>query len=155
MFGSRKPRPAPASGVVELNRPDGGFELCMSDSTAGISALRSHVHFVRGSPVQFAAILPGDGVAEAIVTPLATVVDPYLNLFRGIIPPLGGIDFSPILAFVVLDLFTNSAAALPAEMDEQGRLKEQPRARLNLKQAWQRRMEATAARRAAQQQQQQ
>lgn len=52
-------------------------------------------------------------------------------------------------------LFTNSAAALPAEVDEQGRLKEQPRARLGLKQAWQRRMEATAARRAAQRQQQQ
>lgn len=50
-------------------------------------------------------------------------------------------------------LFTNSAAALPAEVDEQGRLKEQPRARLGLKQAWQRRMEA--ARRAAQRQQQQ
>lgn len=31
----------------------------MSDSTAGVSALRSHVHVVRGSPVQFAAILPG------------------------------------------------------------------------------------------------
>lgn len=27
-----------------------------------------------------------------------------LNLFRGIIPPLGGIDLSPILAFVVLDV---------------------------------------------------
>ena len=74
------------------------------------------------------------------MTPLATICDPYLNLFRGIIPPLGGtIDLSPILAFVVLDvrllcpyhddndndtvmilvllqLFTNSAAALPAEM---------------------------------------
>ena len=41
---------------------------------------------------------------QAIVTPLATVVDPYLNLFRGIIPPLGGIDLSPILAFVTLDV---------------------------------------------------
>ena len=29
----------------------------------------------------------------------------YLNLFRGIIPPLGGtIDLSPILAFIVLDV---------------------------------------------------
>jgi YggT family protein len=42
---------------------------------------------------------------QALVTPLATVCDPYLNLFRGIIPPLGGtIDLSPILAFVVLDV---------------------------------------------------
>lgn len=53
---------------------------------------------------------------QAIVYPLATLCDPYLNLFRGIIPPLGGtIDLSPILAFIVLDLFSNTAAALPCE----------------------------------------
>ena len=34
----------------------------------------------------------------------STICDPYLNLFRGIIPPVGGIDFSPILAFVVLNV---------------------------------------------------
>ena len=34
-----------------------------------------------------------------------TLCDPYLNLFRGLIPPLGGtIDLSPILAFIVLDV---------------------------------------------------
>jgi hypothetical protein len=60
---------------------------------------------------------------EFIVGPLSTVTDPYLNLFRGIIPPLGGtIDLSPILAFVTLDLFTNAAAALPAEVDAEGNL---------------------------------
>ena len=37
-----------------------------------------------------------------------------LNLFRGIIPPLGGIDLSPILAFVVLDVSLPAAARLPA-----------------------------------------
>ncbi|EFN57406.1 hypothetical protein CHLNCDRAFT_20845 [Chlorella variabilis] len=148
-----------------------------------LGALGRSVHFVRGTPVQFAAIIPGDGVAEvvltsglssflqlynaaligrlilswfpaapqAIVSPLATVVDPYLNLFRGIIPPLGGIDLSPILAFIVLDLFTNTAAALPAEVDEQGQLRKPAAA----KNAWQRRMAASAERRRLQRQQQQ
>ncbi|KAI4380295.1 hypothetical protein MLD38_006501 [Melastoma candidum] len=52
----------------------------------------------------------------AIVSPLSTLCDPYLNIFRGIIPPLGGsLDFSPILAFIVLNAFTSTAAALPAE----------------------------------------
>ena len=37
-------------------------------------------------------------------TPCSTICDPYLNLFRGIIPAIGGIDLSPILAFVVLDV---------------------------------------------------
>jgi hypothetical protein len=37
--------------------------------------------------------------------PCSTLCDPYLNLFRGIIPPLGGtLDFSPILAFVLLSV---------------------------------------------------
>ena len=31
-------------------------------------------------------------------------VEPYLAIFRKIIPPLGMIDFSPIIAFIVLDL---------------------------------------------------
>lgn len=37
---------------------------------------------------------------------LSQITDPYLNLFRSIIPPLGGIDFSPILAMMVLQLIS-------------------------------------------------
>jgi YggT family protein len=33
---------------------------------------------------------------------LSQVTDPYLNLFRSLIPPMGGIDFSPMLAFFAL-----------------------------------------------------
>jgi YggT family protein len=33
---------------------------------------------------------------------LSRLTDPYLSLFRGIVPPLIGIDISPILAFVLL-----------------------------------------------------
>jgi YggT family protein len=47
----------------------------------------------------------------------STICDPYLNLFRGIIPPIGGtIDLSPVLAFLALNVFTNAAQALPAEI---------------------------------------
>ncbi|KAL3655800.1 hypothetical protein CASFOL_000196 [Castilleja foliolosa] len=52
----------------------------------------------------------------AIVSPLSTICDPYLNIFRGVIPPLGGLDLSPILAFLILNAFTSAAAALPAEL---------------------------------------
>jgi YggT family protein len=65
--------------------------------------------------------------------------------------PAAGIDLSPILAFVVLDLFQSSAAALPAEIDENGQLKQPARAG----NAWQRRMQATAERRRLQREQQQ
>jgi len=36
---------------------------------------------------------------------IAFYVDPYLNIFRKIIPPIGGVlDISPILAFFALQL---------------------------------------------------
>lgn len=51
----------------------------------------------------------------------STLCDPYLNIFRGVIPPLGGtLDLSPILAFLVLNAFTSTAAALPAELPPTG-----------------------------------
>jgi len=59
---------------------------------------------------------------QQIVYPLATICDPYLNLFRGIIPPLGGLDLSPILAFTALNFFTSTAAALPAQIDGDGNI---------------------------------
>lgn len=36
---------------------------------------------------------------------LKSITDPFLNIFRNIIPPIGGmLDISPILAFIVLQL---------------------------------------------------
>lgn len=35
---------------------------------------------------------------------LGRLVEPYLGLFRRIIPPLGMIDFSPIIAIIALSL---------------------------------------------------
>ncbi|MXW39683.1 MAG: YggT family protein [Synechococcus sp. SB0668_bin_15] len=39
-----------------------------------------------------------------LLAALASVTDPYLNLFRGLIPPIGGLDLSAILAFLALTL---------------------------------------------------
>lgn len=35
---------------------------------------------------------------------IAFYTDPYLNLFRRIIPPLGMLDISPIIAFIALSM---------------------------------------------------
>lgn len=43
---------------------------------------------------------------------LAQLTDPYLNLFRSIIPPLGGIDLSPMLAIIVLQLLNSFVAGI-------------------------------------------
>ncbi len=33
---------------------------------------------------------------------IRSVVDPFLNIFRGIIPPIGMLDISPIVAIILL-----------------------------------------------------
>eukprot|EP00594_Rhizosolenia_setigera_P009002 CAMPEP_0178955172 /NCGR_PEP_ID=MMETSP0789-20121207/9443_1 /TAXON_ID=3005 /ORGANISM="Rhizosolenia setigera, Strain CCMP 1694" /LENGTH=115 /DNA_ID=CAMNT_0020636745 /DNA_START=304 /DNA_END=651 /DNA_ORIENTATION=+ len=48
--------------------------------------------------------------------PVFGITDPYLNLFRGLIPPIGGLDLSPILAFFALNAATTATAALGAEV---------------------------------------
>jgi YggT family protein len=35
---------------------------------------------------------------------VSSITDPYLNAFRGLIPPIGGLDLSAILAFLALNL---------------------------------------------------
>jgi YggT family protein len=55
--------------------------------------------------------------------PVFQITDPYLNLFRGIIPPIFGLDLSPILAFVTLNLLQSSAVSLAAEVSEEMKLR--------------------------------
>jgi YggT family protein len=45
-------------------------------------------------------------------TTLSQITDPYLNLFRSIIPPLGGMDFSPMLAIILLQLIGGGLQAV-------------------------------------------
>ncbi|MGI6217252.1 MAG: YggT family protein [Coriobacteriales bacterium] len=44
------------------------------------------------------------GVIGTIYSALGTICEPYLGLFRKILPPIGGVDFSPILAVIILEL---------------------------------------------------
>ena len=41
---------------------------------------------------------------DTVLTFLRDVCEPYLGIFRRFIPPLGPIDFSPIVAILVLQL---------------------------------------------------
>lgn len=43
---------------------------------------------------------------------LSELTDPYLNLFRRIIPPIGGFDLSPILALFVLQFVSRAIAGI-------------------------------------------
>lgn len=45
---------------------------------------------------------------------LSQLTDPYINLFRSIVPPIGGIDFiSPFLALTLLQLLSQALRAIP------------------------------------------
>lgn len=51
--------------------------------------------------------------------PVFAITDPYLNLFRGIIPPVFGLDLSPILAFFTLNVLSSTTASIGMETKEQ------------------------------------
>ena len=55
---------------------------------------------------------PGIDWSNGILSALTSITDPYLNIFRGIIPPIGGLDISSILAFVLLNVIQNLIANL-------------------------------------------
>jgi YggT family protein len=42
--------------------------------------------------------------SNPVLSSVSAITDPYLNVFRGLIPPLGGLDLSALVAFIVLQL---------------------------------------------------
>lgn len=42
--------------------------------------------------------------SNPVLTTVSSITDPYLNAFRGLIPPIGGLDLSAIVAFLALNL---------------------------------------------------
>ena len=50
--------------------------------------------------------------SNPILSNISAITDPYLNLFRGIIPMIGGLDISPILAFIVLQVLQSSLSKI-------------------------------------------
>ena len=51
--------------------------------------------------------------------PVFVVSDPFLNIFRNIVPSIGGFDLSPLLGFFLLNMLTNSVAALGCENEKE------------------------------------
>ncbi len=47
---------------------------------------------------------PNVDMGNPVLSTVSSITDPYLNAFRGLIPPLGGLDLSAILAFIALSL---------------------------------------------------
>lgn len=52
------------------------------------------------------------GVVADIYNVLGKVCDPYLNLFKRIIPPIGMVDITPIIALLVLQFGSRLVAMI-------------------------------------------
>uniref|UniRef100_A0A7S0ZBV6 Uncharacterized protein n=1 Tax=Timspurckia oligopyrenoides TaxID=708627 RepID=A0A7S0ZBV6_9RHOD len=54
---------------------------------------------------------------QPLLRPIYTICDPFLNVFRGVIPPIFGLDLSPIIAITLLQALGSASFALGAEAD--------------------------------------
>ena len=50
---------------------------------------------------------PMRGALYDIYKVVGSVTEPYLGLFRNLIPPIGNFDFSPLVAYFVLQMVVN------------------------------------------------
>ncbi|MEI6360117.1 MAG: YggT family protein [Synechococcus sp. ELA619] len=51
-----------------------------------------------------------------VLSTVSSITDPYLNAFRGLIPPLGGLDLSAIVAFLALNLAQQLLGSLSSNL---------------------------------------
>ena len=56
----------------------------------------------------------GRGLVSDIYNALDKIVSPYVDIFRRFIPRAGGMDFSPFVAILVLQLFSRLVIGLLA-----------------------------------------
>ncbi len=79
----------------------------MSTVLSNILAVLSQTLFIYSYILILRVLLtwfPNLDWSNPILANVSAITDPYLNLFRGIIPAIGGLDISPILAFIVLNV---------------------------------------------------
>lgn len=56
--------------------------------------------------------LPVKGFMADVRNALATLCEPYISVFRRFIPTLGGLDFSPFIAIIVLRMIQRFVISL-------------------------------------------
>ena len=59
---------------------------------------------------------PMRGALYDIYRVLGSIVEPYLKLFRNLIPPIGAFDFSPLVAYFVLQILLGVIVNLVARL---------------------------------------
>jgi YggT family protein len=70
------------------------------------------LHIVTQLLFAFGVRPPYSRASDAVLSFLRDVCEPYLRIFRRIIPMVGAFDFSPIVAIIVLSLVGNLLVSL-------------------------------------------
>jgi uncharacterized protein YggT (Ycf19 family) len=98
-----------------------GYGVAEQVFVGGFGNFLTAFNFIITARILLTWIPQAAGVAA--LQPLYAITDPYLNIFRGIIPSIGGFDLSPLAAFFFLNVITNATAAvgceIPPEMQKQ------------------------------------
>ena len=63
---------------------------------------------------------PGIDWSNEILSALTSITDPYLNIFRGIIPPIGGFDISSLLTVLLFQVIQGFIPQLIGFLFNQG-----------------------------------
>jgi uncharacterized protein YggT (Ycf19 family) len=56
--------------------------------------------------------MPYNPTLRSVLDFISETTDPYLNLFRRVLPPIGGLDLSPMVGIIVLFVLQGLAVAL-------------------------------------------
>jgi YggT family protein len=70
------------------------------------------LHIVTQLLFAFGVRPPYSRASDAVLSFLRDVCEPYLRIFRRVIPMIGAFDFSPIVAIIVLSLVGNLLVSL-------------------------------------------
>lgn len=117
--GRRVPIAATAMKGTAMAIP--GYGVAEQVAVGGFSNFLSIFNIILTGRILLSWIPQAQGVG--FLQPLYQVTDPYLNAFRGIIPPIAGLDLSPLLAFFFLSFLGNATTAVGAEIPEDMRKK--------------------------------
>jgi uncharacterized protein YggT (Ycf19 family) len=109
-YGPTRRRMSPASTAMAIP----GYGLAEQVFVGGFANFLQAYNLIITARVLLSWVPQAQGIGA--LQPIFAITDPYLNLFRGIIPPIGGLDLSPLAAFFLLNVLTNATAALGADL---------------------------------------
>lgn len=113
-YGTRKGLSSTRQQTTAMAIP--GYGVAEQVLVGGFANFLSIYNLIITARILLSWIPQAQGVAA--LQPVYAITDPFLNLFRGVIPPIFGLDLSPIAAFFLLNVMTNATAAVGAGIPE-------------------------------------